>query len=69
VSFLYKTQRFGDGILSPSSGKSLFSGPQSVELGRNGSAEWAQLSRLLSGDRDRIQFPNRCVLSQKQDDG
>jgi hypothetical protein len=30
--FLFKTQRFGDWILSPSSGKSLLSWAQSIEL-------------------------------------
>jgi hypothetical protein len=30
---------------------------------------WAQLSRLLPEDRDRIQSPKRRVLNKKQDSG
>jgi hypothetical protein len=53
--FLFKTQRFGDWILSPSS--------------TTDSIDWAQLSRFLPEEGDRIQSTKRCVLNKKQDDG
>lgn len=38
-----------------------------LEIGTS-SIDWAQLSRLLSEDEDRIQYPKH-VLNKKQDDG
>jgi hypothetical protein len=38
------------------------------EIGTS-SIDWAQLSRLLPEDGDRIQSPKRLVLNKKQEDG
>jgi hypothetical protein len=55
---LFKTKRFGDWILSPSSGKNLLIWAQSVEL------------VPISGDGDRIQSRKQCVLNKiKQHNG
>jgi hypothetical protein len=32
------------------------------------STDWAQLSRLLPEDGDRIQSPKRCVLNKQHED-
>jgi hypothetical protein len=62
VLFLFKTQRVGDWILSPSSGKSIFSWAQSIELvpisGHQHKTEYINQTQsrlvlmLVSGDRD-----------------
>jgi hypothetical protein len=61
----FKTQRFGDWILSPSSSKPHSVGPYlrkqglALSIGPN----WVGLPE----DGDRIQFPKRCVFKNKQD--
>jgi hypothetical protein len=60
ILFLFGTQRFGDWILSPSSGKNISSWAQSIEL--------VPISgRFLPEDGDRLQSPKHCVLNEKQD--
>jgi hypothetical protein len=69
VLLLFNPHGFGDWIPSPSSDKSLFSWAESIELvpasgDRDYYIDWAQLSRLLLEDGDRIQTPKRCVLNK-----
>jgi hypothetical protein len=61
--FLFNTQRFGDWILCPSSGKSLIQA-QSVDL-----VPLSQLSWFLPEHGDRIQSPKRRALNRKQHNG